>query len=540
MKNHAHDSIGCCCSDKVHAEVLNRFVLAEEKTDQLIRFYMRKIVDSMATESTDDRIALFNLMPYERQDVVTTKIISKLKAFDIVDENGQAIAFEILHAEEIDPGLIDRQIVHYGNYDPFMQYTIQLKETVPSMGYKNFFVVEAQEAHTNTLKTVEAISTEFYTITTNANGTINIEDKQTGKTFKDVLRMENGGDDGDEYDFSPLPNETLIYNDDVTATIEMTQNAYEGKIVIRYDMTIPADLEKRKQDVRDAVMGIEMTLTIPNHKAIINVDVTINNPAGDHRLRTLIPTEIASKMSVSDNQFGFIKRDVYDTAMDVWEKEDWDERPDSIYPMLTYVGLSDDAHGVAVLTNSTREFEVIGEKDDTLAITLFRSVGFLGKEEMIRRPGRPSGIKMPTPDSQMIGKIVLDFAITTHKGSTLDANVAAIAKEYLTPVQVYNKIPYDAMKLNRAAVNTPLSYSLLSFESQDVVLSVLKKAEKEDALVIRAFNPTEKEQVMEVAVNQAVGKVEAVNLNEKAQKTLEGVKDTLKTNQVKSILFTTH
>ena len=31
MKNHAHDSIGCCCSDKVHREIMNRFFLAEEK-----------------------------------------------------------------------------------------------------------------------------------------------------------------------------------------------------------------------------------------------------------------------------------------------------------------------------------------------------------------------------------------------------------------------------------------------------------------------------------------------------------------------------
>ncbi|MGQ7140985.1 hypothetical protein ACUOA8_10220, partial [Escherichia sp. SS-MK2] len=28
LKNHAHDSIGCCCSDKVHREIVARFELA--------------------------------------------------------------------------------------------------------------------------------------------------------------------------------------------------------------------------------------------------------------------------------------------------------------------------------------------------------------------------------------------------------------------------------------------------------------------------------------------------------------------------------
>lgn len=56
MKNHAHDSIGCCCSDKVHQEIANRFFIANEKTDQLITFYKRKIVDSIDTIRYEKKI----------------------------------------------------------------------------------------------------------------------------------------------------------------------------------------------------------------------------------------------------------------------------------------------------------------------------------------------------------------------------------------------------------------------------------------------------------------------------------------------------
>ncbi|WP_035445108.1 mannosylglycerate hydrolase [Bacillus sp. UNC41MFS5] len=541
MKNHAHDSIGCCCSDKVHREIMNRFFLAEEKTDQLIEFYKRKITDSIDTDRKEDRLTAFNLLPYDRQDVVTTTVISKLNSFTLEDADGNTIPFEVLKKEILDPGLIDRQIVHYGNYDPFFQYTIQLKDSIPAMGYKTYFVVGAETNITNSLVEKETVETEFYKVSVNLNGTLNIYDKQLQKEFNHVLLLENGGDDGDEYDFSPLPDEKLIYSDNAQAEIKIAQNHYEAQIDIQLKLEVPGDLEHRKMNKVDRFVDVHWKVTIPNHQPIIKVDAEIDNQANDHRLRALIPTGIAASFSVSDNQFGFIKRDVYDSAMEYWEKENWDERPDSIYPMLSFVGLTDEEHGISVLTNSTREYEIIGENDDTIAITLFRSVGFLGKEEMLRRPGRPSGIKLPTPDSQMIGKLKLDFAITTHKGSTTQANIGRMAREFTTPIQTYNKIPYNAMKLNSSGVKTPLTFSFLKETSPTTVLSTLKKAEKEDRFVLRFFNPREAEAQGSFTLNRSVDHATEGNLNEKAIAPLTLDNNQfhvpLKRNQVKTVLF---
>lgn len=538
MKNHAHDSIGCCCSDKVHREICNRFFLAEEKVDQLIHFYKRKIVDSMDTEKQHDRLTAFNLLPYERTEVVTTSVMTKLKSFKLVDKDSNELDFEILDSEITDPGLIDRQIVHYGNYDPFIKYTIQLKDTLPAMGYKTYFVVDSEEAIQHSFVAADKVVTDFYDITVNPNGTLNILDKKVNQSFENVLRLENGGDDGDEYDFSPLSNEELIYSDNVKATTKINQNRYGATIDIQYTLAVPANLEKRKAKVIDGSVDMHIVVTVPNHKPVMEVKINVNNHALDHRLRALIPTKIASAFSIADNQFGTIKRDVIDAAINVWEKEGWDERPDPIYPMLSFVSLTNDDYGVSVLTNSTREYEIIGEQFDTIAITLFRSIGFLGKEEMLRRPGRPSGIKLPTPDSQMLGKLTLEFAITTHPQQ---ANVARIAKEYLTAVEIYNKIPHDAMKLNKADVNSPLEYSFFKEVQPNIVLSTLKKAEKENQFVLRFYNPTNVEETAVFEFNRKIGQAYTANLNEKAQEDIavknNQVEVNVKTSQVKSILF---
>jgi mannosylglycerate hydrolase len=437
--------------------------------------------------------------------------------------------------------LIDRQIVHYGNYDPFYKYTIQLKDSIPAMGYKTYFVIGTKKSMTNTLVPKDSVETDYYTVTVNPNGTLNIWDKRLEKEFSNVLLLENGGDDGDEYDFSPLPDEKLIYSDALNADVKIAQNQYEAQIDIHLKLDIPGNLENRRVHHVDGFVEVHWKVTIPNHQSILKVEAEMNNQAKDHRLRTLIPTGIASSFSVSDNQFGLIKRDVYDPAMDVWEKENWDERPDSIYPMLSFVGLSDEEHGVSVLTNSTREYEIVGDNHDTIALTLFRCVGFLGKEEMLRRPGRPSGIKLPTPDSQMIGKLKLNFAVKTHKGSTISANLARTAKEYNTPIQTYNKIPFNAMKLNPSGIMVPMHYSLLQETSHDTVLSTLKKAEKEDRFVLRFFNPTETERQGSFTLNLTVDNINEGNLNEKEISPLQIENNhfsiPLKQNQVKTVLF---
>jgi mannosylglycerate hydrolase len=472
---------------------------------------------------------------------VTTTVITKLNSFTLDDGEGKSIPFEVLNKEIMDPGLIDRQIVHYGNYDPFFQYTIQLQDSIPAMGYKTYFVVDAESHMGNTLVEKDTVETDYYVISVNPNGTLKIYDKELEKEFDQVLRLENGGDDGDEYDFSPLADETLIYSDNVQAEVKLAQNVYEAQINITVRLDVPGDLEKRKNDTVDRFVDVHWKVRIPNHQPILKVEVEIDNQAKDHRLRILIPTGIASSFSVADNQFGFIKRDVYDSAMDYWKEEGWDERPDSIYPMLSFAGLSDNEHGVSVLTNSTREFEIVGDSYDTIAITLFRSVGVLGKEEMLRRPGRPSGIKLPTPDSQMLGKLELDFAITTHKRSATTANIGRIAKEFTTPIVTYNKIPHNAMKLNPSGIKTPVNFSFLQETNNAAVLSTLKKAENEDRFVLRIFNPTETEGLGSFNVNLSVDHAQEGNLNEKpiAPLSLENnnIKVHLKPNPVKTVLF---
>jgi mannosylglycerate hydrolase len=119
--------------------------------------------------------------------------------------------------------------------------------------------------------------------------------------------------------------------------------------------------------------------------------------------------------------------------------------------------------------------------------------------------------------------------------------VARIAKEYLTPVETYNKIPHDAMKLNNSGIKTPLSFSLFNEVEPNVVLSTLKKAEKENKLILRFYNSTNEEKQAAFELPHETEYAAVTNLNEKRQEELELINNqvqiSVKENQVKSIMF---
>ena len=453
LKNHAHDSIGCCCSDKVHREI-------------------------------------------------------------------------------VDPGLIDRQIVHYGNYDPFVKYQIVFEGSIPSMGYQTYLIREcAQEPcwDEGVKKEDYVMENSWYQVTVEHNGTLTIQDKRNGEEYRNVPLVEDGSDDGDGYDYSPVENDYILTSEDAEADIEVRDYGMLSRAHIGFTMKLPENLESRKKRIKDGEMDVVFQVELKQDSPVIEVTMEVDNRARDHRVRVCIPNNLGTEASVSDNQFGTIRRPAADLAMEVWEQEKWSERPDSIYPFLSFVRQDND-RGLAVLTNSVREYELTGEGFDQIALTIFRSVGVLGKEELVRRPGRPSGIRMETPDSQMQGPQVYEFALTSDM-----EHGAQRAAEYTTPLVTYNKMPYNAMKLNVSDIQTPYSYSLLQIDNPDITVSALKKEENGEGILLRVYNATDSVQKGEMV--SELQAVEELMLDETKKCGFSGRELVLKPNQIRTILF---
>ncbi len=444
-------------------------------------------------QSDADKLVLFNLMPWPREEVINTTVRLRGSQFNLRDGRGQPVPYFIRHAREIDPGLIDRQIVHYGNYDPFMEFDIQISQIVPSMGYRTLYIEANQPGNVVTpkSKTEGILENAFWQIALNEDGSLRLVDKDSGVRYDRVFQIEEGSDDGDEYDYSPAKEEWAITSANAKPQYDIIHEAWQSRAIIRYEIAVPRNLSERRAKQCSGRVGVETVITLSHNSRRIDADINLDNQADDHRIRVLIPTPFNTDVVLADTQFGSLTRPVKDCAMNVWQQEGWKEAPVPVWNMLNYAVLQEGRNGIAVFSEGLREFEVIGEENKTFAITLLRGVGLLGKEDLLLRPGRPSGIKMPVSDSQLRGSFSCRLSLFSYIGTPVTAGVAQQARAWLTPVQCYNKIPWDAMKLNKAKFNVPESYSLLKMPPVGCLISALKKAEDRQELILRLFNPAE-------------------------------------------------
>lgn len=255
---------------------------------------MRQIVDSMDNSVSVDKLTAFNLLAYERTGVITGEVITRTRNFELEDEKGRRIPFEICGKEFIDPGLIDRQIVHYGNYEPFMKYEIVFQDTIPAMGYRTYFLKESQEENRSVAggTSTDVIENRYYKIEVSKNGTLCITDKERGNTYSEVLLLEDGSDDGDKYDYSPLEEDFVVTGKDVDAAVKIHCLDHMTKAAIRYSMPVPKNLRSRKTRRCVGVLGKEKLYRRPGRPSGIKMETPDSQMQGLQRFEFALTTWI--------------------------------------------------------------------------------------------------------------------------------------------------------------------------------------------------------------------------------------------------------
>lgn len=175
----------------------------------------------------------------------------------------------------------------------------------------------------------------------------------------------------------------------------MAKSGLQQELTIKLQLTVPYDLEERSKQLAATSLQITAKVALNKDDAVIRFHVDVDNHALDHRLRVLFDTGIASNVSLSDQQFGTIERPTELTQeLEWWNNEHWEEKPITIEPMQSFAALRDEAYGAALLTDCVREYQITGEGYTTIAYTLFRCFGKMGKENLLYRPGRASGEKL--------------------------------------------------------------------------------------------------------------------------------------------------
>ena len=160
----------------------------------------------------------------------------------------------------------------------------------------------------------------------------------------------------------------------------------------------------------------------------------------------------------------------------------------------------------AIVTKGIKEYQLMKETGE-LALTLFRSVGLLGRDDLAWRPGRASGINnkvVYTPDAQMQGEMTFDYAI--HFSESYDEHALfELVDHYNNHAVSYQKQTLntfeerlDRFEIPYPVASLPAAFSLLQTSNENVFFSSMKQAYDDKALIIRLFNPSSQEQKVQL------------------------------------------
>ena len=197
-----------------------------------------------------------------------------------------------------------------------------------------------------------------------------------------------------------------------------------------------------------------MSVSLRKGSSVIDFDVHVDNVGKSHRLCVVFDADLVSKVNIADEQFGAIERenshekemDLYNEALERaktvkeevnndlpvnFQQSDttWQEPPISIEPTQSFVSLSNSERGIALIPQGVREYEVID--DHAIRLTLFRTYSFMGKENLIYRPGRASGERIiETRDAELQKPLDFSFGFTTFVGDFNSAHIAKCSKKH--------------------------------------------------------------------------------------------------------------
>lgn len=517
FENAAHDSIGSCISDTANEDVYVRYKQARDIAVNLVELHSRLIATNVKNDA-DMTFTAINTLPQKRKDTVIVKTYVPEGKFAIIDEKGNDVDYTIIKSRDLTDYVLSQTIMldpsrKFYVPDQVLEVTMAIKANdVPALGYVQYSIDTQKDSHKETADK-KVLENKYYTIEVEENGSLTIVDKANNVTYKNQGILVENGDDGDSFNYSPPRKDMEVFSNESKCTVKISGSDIYDQAEIHFDMVVPADLDERAEGKVSVTMLVDMTVALRKDSKVIDFNVKVDNKGLSHRLCVLFDSQIVSAFNYADQQFGLIKRpNYYEKEMKLYmesmnnktekkagiqelanwanDQSTWQEPPISIEPTQSYVSLTDGKTGIAVIPQGVREYEVLD--DSKIRLTLFRTYGFMGKENLIYRPGRASGERIiETPAAQLLKEMEFNFGFTSYAGDINDSDIDTLAKQYNTNLEVYTYAEF---------LNGRLIFSQREIEGQNakihslfetegnLVVSAVKKAEEDDGYIIRLYN----------------------------------------------------
>lgn len=507
MQNHPHDSICGCSIDAVHREMEVRFEKSRACAEQLLEeaeTYISRRVDSAVFEKYGEEavpFVVFNTSGWGKKEEISVMLElcrssrEDLKEAYVEAENYVPGDWKLLdsNGDEI-PCLAEDAGVRFSYELPentfrkrWMARTVKVKFQAELLGmsYKTYALVrgKAKKQSVSGMITGEnCMENEWLSVWISEDGSFCVTDKKTGKKFRDQAVFEDTGDVGNEYIFRESMPAGRILSKSAKADIRVKENspwkaAFEVKLTMRIPACAAEELEKEQAMGTDARtrkigrgkqfadMGICMILALEKGKKSLDLQISLDNTARDHRLRILFPTDLFVETHRVDSVFETVKRP--NRHGEFWKN------PSACEHQQYFVAMADDDAGVMIANRGQYEYEILKERN-TIAVTLLRAVGEMGDWGYF-----------PTPDAQCPGAANVHLRWIPQTLTEMEKDGFGEASGFQNQF-TFRQIPLQAGVL-------PAEKVYFSWKGDGLILTGYKAAESGEGVIARFVNQCSQE-----------------------------------------------
>ena len=515
LANHAHDSIGGCSTDKVQEDMVYRFRQSEEISENLLlRSFQHivRLINNSDLGEEDISLMVFNCLPFERTEVASVVLDFpqdfEMKFFSIFDQQGNEIPLQITSKEKTQP-ILHQLLDSASHLDVERVKCHFLAQSIPPLGYKTFLIKSHKEgAKRNFGSLVLASNTmenEYLWVKINSDGTLKIKDKSTGKVFDNLGFFEDSGENGNSWQRVPPMCDRIITSSGGNSSIALIE---DGSLVatfrIQVKMSLPESVtaDRMRRSEREKEYLITSLATLRKGAKRVDIITKLDNNVKDHRLRVMFPTRTKAQFACAEGGFDVLQRPIkhLDTSQ-------WVESSMKTHPQLSFVDVSDGEIGLAIINEGLREYEVLDDPFRTIALTFLRCFPFkiwINSEMAIHPEGK---------GSQCLGNHKFRYAIYPHRGDWKDGDVFRQAYQHNAPLRM--------AQCGQGGGNLPKEMSFIEIQPSNLIISALKKSEREESIIVRLFNPTDMDLEGKISCCKKIKKVRLVNLNEEPIKDIK-------------------
>ena len=558
LQNQQHDGIGGCHVDRVTTAMNERYAnvrdVAESITRTALHALVREIDLSSLTEK-DTGIVVFNPHPYTSTFLVETTVdipadmdpgyhgkYSKESALEVFDDQANPVASQML-LQEWETVYAYLKFGSHTSFDARRNRLVFEAKDVPPLGFRKFraaVTAETKDPRALISPAPDILENEHLKAEIRPDGTLTLTDKQSGTQYEDLHYFEDEGDQGGPLVFIPPRGEGAYSTRGHAANIVRVHN---GPLLARYRIEqawlLPEALETEikihvphgmewidhgtlHRSEQKKVLKIVTEITLRKGSRYLEFRTVVENTIKDHRLRVVFPTTLDAEHVWADTPYDVVKREIRHPV-----SEGWYEKPLRTWPGSTFVDVSNGEKGMALLHYGIPEYEVSDDDRQAIHLTLLRA---------FRTAGNPSETHTQQPLAQCPGTHEFRYALYPHRGDWNSGEVVKQAALFNTPPRVATSTRHNGTIKEEAL-------SFFSIQPEKLVLSALKKAEEEDAVVIRFYNPAEADVEGELFSYKKIQKALRVTLEEIAEEELHlhsdghRVKIPVKSKQIISIML---